>query len=187
MTARNTLNAFQAEEIDVAFWNEGDPAGLRMFDHILLVECKNWTAPAGYPELAVFNDKLTSRGLPMGIFVAAAGITGTPAALTAAHEVLARALSQGREIIVLTRREIEELADTADLVLLLKRKRAQLAVSGNHLRAGQGRPAPLLRRRRVTQRDRDDGNGGFPVAVPWLSIPSPEGGHSMSLRSWCPY
>lgn len=31
VTARNALNAFQAEEIDVAFWNEGDPAGLRMF------------------------------------------------------------------------------------------------------------------------------------------------------------
>jgi hypothetical protein len=66
----------------------------------------------------------------MGIFVAAAGITGNPAALTAAHEVLSRALANGREIIVLTRREIEGLADTDDLVLLLKRKRAQLAVSG---------------------------------------------------------
>jgi hypothetical protein len=130
VTARNTLNAFQAEEIDVAFWNDGDRAGLRMFDHILLVECKNWATPAGYPELAVFNDKLASRGRPMGIFVAAAGITGNPAALTAAHEVLARALAQGREIIVLTRREIENLTDTDDLVRLLKRKRAQLAVSG---------------------------------------------------------
>jgi hypothetical protein len=48
VTARNTLNAFQAEEIDVAFWNEGEPGGLRMFDHILLVECKNWSAPTGY-------------------------------------------------------------------------------------------------------------------------------------------
>jgi hypothetical protein len=46
------------------------------------------------------------------------------------HEVLARALAQGREIIVLTRREIEGLDDTDDLVRLLKRKRAQLAVSG---------------------------------------------------------
>ena len=130
VTARNALNAFQAEEIDVAFWNEGDPAGLRMFDHILLVECKNWTCSAGYPELAVFNDKLTSRGRPMGIFVAAAGITGKAAGLTAAHEVLARALAQGREIMVLTRREIENLMDTDDLVRLLKQKRAQLAVSG---------------------------------------------------------
>lgn len=115
---------------DIAFWNEGDPAGLRMFDHILLVERKNWTVSVGYPELAVFNDKLTSRGRPMGIFVAAAGITGEPAKLTAAHGVLARALAHGREIIVMTRQEIENLADTEELVLLLKRKRAQLAVSG---------------------------------------------------------
>lgn len=85
------------------------------FDHILLVECKNWTTSTGYPELAVFNDKLTSRGRPMGIFVAAAGITAT--GLTAAHEVLARALAQGREIMVLTRREIENLEDTDDPVL----------------------------------------------------------------------
>jgi hypothetical protein len=130
VTARNTLNAFRAEEIDVAFWNDGDPAGLRLFDHIILVECKNWTARAGYPELAVFNDKLSSRGRPMGIFVAASGITGDPVARTAAHEVLSRALQYGREIIVLTRREIEDLTDTDELVLLLKRKRAQLAVSG---------------------------------------------------------
>lgn len=130
MTARNKLNAFSTEEIDVAFWNEGDPAGLRMFDHLILVECKNWSGPAGYPELAVFNDKLQSRGRPMGILVAAAGITGDPAALTAAHSVLARALAQGREILVITRLEIEQLTDTDELVLLLKRKRAQLAVSG---------------------------------------------------------
>jgi hypothetical protein len=130
VTARNTMNAFHAEEIDVAFWNEGDPTGLRMFDHILLVECKNWSTPTGYAEIAIFNDKLTSRGRPMGIFVAAAGITGKPEDLTAAHSVLSRALGDGREIIVLTRREIEHLYDTDDLVLLLKRKRAQLAVSG---------------------------------------------------------
>ncbi|WP_439658206.1 restriction endonuclease [Lentzea sp. HUAS TT2] len=135
VTARNELNAFKAEEIDVAFWNEGDRAGLRLFDHILIVEAKNWASPAGYPELAVFNDKLQSRGRPMGIFVAASGITGDPQNLTRAHSVLARALSEGREIIVLTRSEIEKLPDTDELVQLLKRKRAQLAVSGTIFQA----------------------------------------------------
>jgi hypothetical protein len=130
VTTRNKLNAFGAEEIDVAFWNDGEPDGLRMFDHILLVECKNWSRRAGYPELAIFNDKLQSRGRPMGIFVAAAGITGEPHALTAAHSVLARALSQGREILVISRSELEQLNDTDDLVRLLKQKRTQLAVSG---------------------------------------------------------
>jgi hypothetical protein len=93
-------------------------------------ECKNWSAPAGYPELAVFHDKLQSRGRPMGIFVAAQGITGDPNLQTAAHEVLARALSHGREILVITRIELEQLENTEELVRLLKHKRAQLAVSG---------------------------------------------------------
>jgi hypothetical protein len=130
VTARNELNAFKAEEIDVAFWNDGDPAGLRMFDHLILVECKNWSKAVGYQELAVFHDKLQSRGRPMGILVAAAGITGGAADLTAAHSVLARALAQGREILVITRSEIEQLTNTDELVRLLKKKRAQLAVSG---------------------------------------------------------
>jgi hypothetical protein len=130
VTARNELNAFDAEEIDLAFWNEGHPAGLRIFDHLILVECKNWSSPVGYPELAVFHDKLQSRGRSLGILVAAAGITGDPTSLTNAHSVLARALSQGREILVITRHEIEQLSDTDELVRLLKRKRAQLAVSG---------------------------------------------------------
>jgi hypothetical protein len=92
--------------------------------------CKNWAARAGYPELALFNDKLRSRGRPLGIFVAAAGATGDPATRTAAHEVLNGALQEGRAIIVLTRREVEDLGDTDELVLLLKKKREKLAVSG---------------------------------------------------------
>jgi hypothetical protein len=128
--ARNTLNAFEAEEIDVAFWNDGHPEGLRAFDHILLVECKNWSSPVGYPELAIFLDKLGSRGRSLGVLVAAHGITGDPQKLTAAHSVLARALTENREILVLTRAEISALCDTDELVRLLKLKRAQLAVSG---------------------------------------------------------
>lgn len=130
LSARNALNAFHAEEIDIAFWNEGDPQGLRLFDHLILVECKNWSSPVGYPELELFNAKLHRRGRPLGILIAAAGITGDATALTAAHSVLAHALEHRREILVMTRAEIEKLADTDDLVRLLKRKRAQLAVSG---------------------------------------------------------
>jgi hypothetical protein len=131
VSMRNALNAFRSEEIDVAFWNDGDPAGLRFFDHLLLVESKNWSVPVSSHELAVFDHKLMSRGRPMGIFVAAAGITGDPIGRTAAHAVLAQALGQKRELIVVTRREVEALTDTDQLVLLLKQKRAQLVVSGS--------------------------------------------------------
>lgn len=130
LVARNEMNAFEAEEIDVAFWNEGDIGGLRQFDHLILVECKNWSTTVGYPELAVFHAKLRSRGRPLGIFVATHGITGDPYGLTNAHSVLAQALTERREILVMTRYEIERLHHTDQLVRLLKLKRAQLAVSG---------------------------------------------------------
>ena len=81
------------------------------------------------PELAVFYDKLQSRGRPIGILVAAQGITGDRQLRTAAHEVLVRALANGHEILVLTRRELEQLHSTDQLVTLLKQKRAQLTVS----------------------------------------------------------
>lgn len=138
LSAQNQMNAFYAEEIDVAFWNDGADDGLRLFDHILLIECKNWSSPVGYPELAVFKDKLDSRGRPMGILVAANGITGTHTEKNRAHSVLARALADHQEIIVITRDEIESLTDTSELVYLLKQKRAQLAVSGTiYLKSGK--------------------------------------------------
>jgi hypothetical protein len=130
VTARNELNAFDAEEIDVAFWNDRHEDGLRLFDKIILVECKNWSTPVGYPELAIFHSKLQSRGRQQGILVAANGITGDPQSLTNAHSVLARALAEKCEILVLTRYEIEQLTDTTQLTHLLKQKCAQLAVSG---------------------------------------------------------
>jgi len=69
--------------------------------------------------------------------IAAAGVTGDPGDLTRAHSVLTRALSQGREIIVVTRAEIEQLTEISQLILLLKRKRAQLAVSGTIYQIGR--------------------------------------------------
>ncbi|MFC9105536.1 restriction endonuclease [Streptomyces rochei] len=130
VTLRNQLDYFSSEEIDIAFWNEGDPKGLRQFDKIILVECKNWSKPVGAAEVTLFSSKLEGRGRPLGILVAAAGITGEAVDRSAAHQILARALGQKREILVVTRSEIEQLSDTDDLVRLLKQKRLQLAVSG---------------------------------------------------------
>jgi hypothetical protein len=129
-SARNSLNAFGAQEIDVAFWNEQVRDGLRQFDHLLIVECKNWDTPVGDGELSIFREKLRSRGRPLGILVAACGITGEPGRQNRAHQQLASCLTEGREILVVTRKEIEALGDSDQLVKLLKQKRLQLAVSG---------------------------------------------------------
>jgi restriction endonuclease len=133
VTARKGMDASGAQEIDVAFWNDSHPEGLRLFDHVLLVECKNWAEPVGHAELSVFTDKLRSRGRPLGILIAASGITGNPIQLSHAHRQISRALEQGREILVLTRIEIEALRTSVELVVLLKRKRAMLAVSGTSI------------------------------------------------------
>jgi hypothetical protein len=131
--ARNVLDESGAQEVDIAFWNEKDANGLMFFDYVLLVECKNWSRPVGHPELTVFADKLRSRGRPQGILVATNGITGDSEDLSAAHRQISRELEAGREIIVLTRTEIETLNCTGDLILLLKRKCAMLAVSGTSI------------------------------------------------------
>jgi Restriction endonuclease len=128
--ARNELNASGDEEIDVAFWNDQHQDGLRQFDKLILVECKNWSTAVDSKELLTFQQKLEDRGRPQGILVAANGITGDPNKPTAAHSALGRALMRKLEILVLTRYEIEQLTDTAQLIRLLKRKCAQLAVSG---------------------------------------------------------
>jgi hypothetical protein len=52
--ARDKKNAFRTEEIDVAFWNEQEPDGLKAFDETILTECKNWSKPVGSMEVNWF-------------------------------------------------------------------------------------------------------------------------------------
>ncbi len=58
---RNVLNYFESEEIDIAFWNEQDPKGLKSLDATLLVECKNWSTTVGSAEVTSFIAKLRKR------------------------------------------------------------------------------------------------------------------------------
>src|SRR4051794_16706185 len=64
---RNVLNRFESEEVDVAFWNEQLPDGLKSFNPFLLIECKNWSSPVGCPAVRDFLGKLRNRGLDFGI------------------------------------------------------------------------------------------------------------------------
>jgi hypothetical protein len=130
ITQRNSLNAFNTEELDVAIWNDKKPKGLYFLPHIVLIECKNWTNPVSSIEVNWFASKLESRGRDFGILVANNGITGDAADLTAAHNILARHLERGRQIIVINTAEILRLRDTKDLIRLIKEKLCILAVSG---------------------------------------------------------
>jgi hypothetical protein len=133
VTRRNALNVFHTEEVDVAFWNEQEGDGLPFLPNILLVECKNWSSAVSSEELAWFDRKIQDRGQSFGILVAAGGVTGAPEERTRAHSIIAGALRERRQLVVITRKEIEALADTTQLVRLIKEKLCDLAVVGTIL------------------------------------------------------
>jgi hypothetical protein len=127
---RNTLNTFESEEIDIAFWNRMDASGFYFLPNIILVECKNWSQPVGSEEVNWFDAKIKRRGQRFGILIAANGITGNLQRVEAAHEIIRVALSEGRQIVVITRVEIEALRSTEQLVQLMQEKLCELVVSG---------------------------------------------------------
>lgn len=130
VTRRNQMNVFSTEEVDVAFWNDGDPGGFPFLPNLILVEAKNWSNRVGSNEVSWFDTKVRHRGLNFGILVTTLGITGIADDLTRAHQTVALALAEQRKLIVITTAEIQLLADTDDLVLLVKTKLCDLALRG---------------------------------------------------------
>jgi hypothetical protein len=130
ITHRNVMNPFNTEEIDVALWNEQDAGGLNFLPNIILIESKNWSNPVSSIEVNWFDSKLRNRGLDFGILISPHGITGDAGDLTAAHQVVTRALAEKRKLIVLTTAELLALQDTQALGFLIKTKLCELAVRG---------------------------------------------------------
>ena len=130
VTRRNQQNVFRTEEIDIAFWNDKYKNGFHFLPHIILVECKNWSNVVGSIEVSWFYNKLRSRGIVFGILIATNGITGDSGDLTAAHSIIARALSEGHQLIVINRNEIEQIISSEGIVRLIKEKLCDLAVKG---------------------------------------------------------
>ena len=130
ITQRNVKNAFESEEIDVAFFNEQHPAGLKFLSNFLLVECKNWSGTVGSKEVGWFAWKIETRSLDFGILIAANGITGSEEDGKQAHDTASKYLAKGIRLVVITRQEIEHLKTSNDLVTLIKTKVCQLIVSG---------------------------------------------------------
>ncbi len=130
VSQRNALNTFDSEELDIDFWNEQHVLGLRSFNAIILIECKNWSNPVDSSEITAFIAKIQNRALDFGILVAANGITGHARDVRQAHDIVSKALMRGVRLVVITRQEIEALRSSDELVTLLKEKVCQLVVSG---------------------------------------------------------
>lgn len=114
----NIVDYANATEVDSVFPNQ--PSNLRglwfINERAILCECKNWNVAAGAQELNWFVTKMEQRNIKFGIFVSTNGITGNPAFLTAANDIVAAALARGYEIIVLNWEDLTSIRSTKALV-----------------------------------------------------------------------
>jgi hypothetical protein len=130
ITARNVLNTFATEEIDVACFNVRDRAGLHSLNSHFIVECKGWREPVNSEQVAWFLMKIEHRGLDFGVLIAARGVTGVPEHLTAANFLVAFALGKKIKMVIITRAEIEALDSGEELAQRIIEKVTQLHATG---------------------------------------------------------
>lgn len=124
--ARNARSVFDNEELDLVMTNSREEGGLPMVGPFLSVECKNWSRPVGSTELSWFATKLRRSNQELGVLVAANGVTGTQAGLTAAHFEAATALAEGQQILILGLSELGWMKSGEQLAELLIEKLSRL-------------------------------------------------------------
>ncbi|MEJ2169800.1 MAG: hypothetical protein P8X90_30205 [Desulfobacterales bacterium] len=122
--SKTTNNPQQNDPI--VFWNEKRRNVLDFLPNIIFVECKNLGRPLSNNWVREFESKLRNKGLSFGILVALNGVTGKPSDRTAAYHVLDRALSEQRQIILITRADIENFRETSEIIQAVKQKICKL-------------------------------------------------------------
>jgi hypothetical protein len=131
ITARNEMNTFATEEIDVACKNENDPAGLGALVDFFLVECKGWTDAVNSEQVSWFLTKIRHRGVRFGILIAANGVTGLPEHLSRANFLVGVEMATfGIKMVIVTREEIEKLTSGEDFARLIIQKVCTLHAYG---------------------------------------------------------
>jgi hypothetical protein len=125
----NVVDYAHASEVDSVFPNQPQPTARGLWftnERAFLCECKNWNVPAGAQELGWFLQKMQARNCKFGVFVSTNGITGDPAFLQAANDIISRALADGYEIIVLDWADISAIRSTKALVQRMQQKWTKL-------------------------------------------------------------
>lgn len=112
----------KAEELDLVVKNNLTTGFWRIAGSPLIVECKNWSAKVGAREISVLVDKLQSLSpdARVGILVAVNGITGD--SYRDAMLKVREARQRGQYILVLERKDLEEIATGAQLSKVIERK-----------------------------------------------------------------
>ena len=122
----NVVDYAMSGEIDILFPNRAPRNGFWFLDRAFLCECKNWNTAVGAQEIRVFADRMRERNCRDGVLISTEGITGNAALLTAANNQVARALEDGREIIVLDWNDLQAVRSTNALIARVQQKWIQL-------------------------------------------------------------
>jgi hypothetical protein len=117
---RDVTDHFGIQETDLIFRNDFRRSPLPFSDFRLVIECKNSDAPVSAQQVQYFAYRLRTRACNVGILVAAYGLTGSPG--SHAYFEITQALADGRQILVITRSDIEALVTTNDLVAILEQR-----------------------------------------------------------------
>ena len=124
----DTRRKSRDEEIDIFIRNESPEAfwvGER--SQYVIVECKNWSKPAGPNELVVFRDKVLNRGgrCRLGFFVAVGGFT------EGFHSRSDTFRKEDVLIVTMGPGDLDELVTSSDRNEVLKKFHARAVMSGN--------------------------------------------------------
>lgn len=116
----------RAEELDLLLKNDITVGFWRFAGSPIVVECKNWSKKVGAREVSVLFDKLVSLGPKVctGILIAPYGVTGdshSDAVLKVREK-----RQQGRDIIILDKTDLEEIAQGVHPVEVIDKKWEEL-------------------------------------------------------------
>lgn len=123
------INAhLKAEEIDIVVQNDIGEGFWRIMGSPILVECKNWSERVGAREISVLADKLRSISpdSKMGLLVAPNGVSGS--FQSDGILKIREKRQQGLYIIVLDRKDLEEIASGTHAAAVLNRKYGELCL-----------------------------------------------------------
>lgn len=115
------------EEIDLLLWNARIEDVLNPWDSVILVECKNWSAPVGASVLDNFINKVRRRHLKTGIFIAANGVTGdfvngNNANIGAVQTIQDALIQDGMRIIVIRMEDLRNITSLDEFRELIKQR-----------------------------------------------------------------
>jgi hypothetical protein len=125
---RRVRDVFGVNETDLIFVNRTSQSGIEMLEFALIVECKNLGRPVGFDSVQAFTALLENKGARSGVLVASNGLTGRPG--RDGYRALEVALTRDRRIVMLTRKDIESLSTTDQLIDLVKLRFMDLVVYG---------------------------------------------------------